>query len=360
MQNLKALGLLVLLASSASAYPPANMGQAQAGAIEVRLVSDEPEAALSIIEKRKANVPITDSDWRRLFTCEGYIRLRKREAAMRRPLEEADFKTFLLSDDVSARAGALAETLDKWKRADLAAAARRAMTYLPQAAQIHAKIYPEIKPAKNSFVFDVDTDPAIFLYIDPEVSREKFENTLAHELHHIGYGSTCPTKQAKDETGKLPQPAQVTLRWVGAFGEGFAMLAAAGGPDIHPHAVSEPEDRARWDRDMGNFNSDLRKVEGFFLEILAGKLKTQEAIGGAGSSFFGIQGPWYTVGWKMAVTIEETYGRTKLIECMCDQIKLLSTYNQAATVYNRSAKEPLALWSPALLQALQGNQGAAK
>jgi hypothetical protein len=33
-----------------------------------------------------------------------------------------------------------------------------------------------IKPKTNSLVFEVDTDPAIFLYIDPEISREKFEN----------------------------------------------------------------------------------------------------------------------------------------------------------------------------------------
>src|ERR1051325_4839881 len=46
-------------------------------------------------------------------------------------------------------------------------------------------------------------------------------------------------------------------------------------------------------------------------------------------SFFGIQGPWYTVGWKMSVLIEKSYGRSKLIECFCDQRKLFSTYNQA-------------------------------
>src|SRR5260370_40507547 len=100
------------------------------------------------------------------------------------------------------------------------------MAYLPGADLIRAKIYPEIKPSHNSFVFDVDTDPAIFLYIDPEVSQEKFENTLAHELHHIGFGGSCPSKPVKDETAKLPQAAQVTLKWIGAFGEGFARLAA--------------------------------------------------------------------------------------------------------------------------------------
>jgi hypothetical protein len=50
----------------------------------------------------------------------------------------------------------------------------------------------------------------------------------------------------------------------------------------------------------------------------------------------------------MSVLIEKTYGRAKLIECMCDQRQLLSTYNRAATNYNRTAREPLALWSAAV------------
>src|SRR5205823_9956353 len=87
------------------------------------------------------------------------------------------------------------------------------------------------------------------------------------------------------------------INWIGAFGEGFAMLAAAGGPDIHPHEYSKPEDRARWDRDIAKFNDDLKKVQQFFLDILSNKLSEEERTK-TGFSFFGVQGPWYTVGWK--------------------------------------------------------------
>jgi putative zinc-dependent peptidase DUF5700 len=125
------------------------------------------------------------------------------------------------------------------------------------------------------------------------------------------------------------------------------MLAAAGRPNIHPHAVSGAEERARWDKDVSNFNDDLKKVDAFFAEILGDKL-TADQIQAKGFSFFGVQGPWYTVGWRMSVLIEKTYGRAKLIECMCDQRQLLSTYNRAATKYNRTAKQPLALWSSAI------------
>jgi hypothetical protein len=62
-------------------------------------------------------------------------------------------------------------------------------------------------------------------------------------------------------------------------------------------------------------------------------------------SFFGVQGAWYTVGWKMSVVIEKTFGREKLIEVFCDQRKLLKTYNEAARKHNAKTGENLALWS---------------
>jgi len=271
---------------------------------------------------------------------------------MQRSFGDEEFKAFVLSDKISANAQALAETLKLWKQVSPSNAAQRALAYLPKDAHIRAKIYPVIKPRENSFVFEVGTDPAIFLYVDPTKTKEQFENTLAHELHHVGYGSSCPSKQVAGEIAKQSNNIQYLMNWIGAFGEGFAMLAAASGPDIHPHTFSKTEDRARWDRDMANFNADLKKVEQFFLNILDNKLNEDERQQ-VGFSFFGVQGPWYTVGWKMAVVIEKTYGRARLIECICDQRKLLLTYNQAAIEYNRTTPEPLAQWSSAIVEAMR-------
>ena len=129
------------------------------------------------------------------------------------------------------------------------------------------------------------------------------------------------------------------------------MLAAAGGADIHPHAVSNSEERARWDKDVANFNDDLKKVEKFLLDVLDGRLAGAE-VQKAGFAFFGTQGPWYTVGWQMSALIEKSYGRAELIESFCDQRKLLLIYNRAAEEHNRKAPKPLSLWSKSLIDRL--------
>jgi putative zinc-dependent peptidase DUF5700 len=334
--------LAILLVSTVSS--------AQSDRIKLKLDSSEAEAVLSILAKVKTGQSASDSDWQRLFSTEPYVRLKKREASMHREFTDDEFKKFVLSPDLSARAADLQRTLDDWKKADLAASARRILAYLPDEANIRAKVFPMIKPQTNSFVFESNSDAAIFLYLDPKEAATKFENTVAHELHHIGFASIAPQEEARFKD--LPPNVKTVMDWMGGFGEGFAMLAAAGSPDVHPHASSPPEEWQRWDRDMENFNPDLKKVEKFFLDILDGRLKEDDKIREAGFSFFGVQGPWYTVGYKMAVMIERRYGRTVLIQCMQDPRLLIARYNAAAEEINRAGKEKLALWSPELVEKI--------
>jgi hypothetical protein len=343
--------LLTLIAVSYPVQSARCTGPADSS-VSVRIVADEADAVLSILAKNRVHDAITAQNWERLFTSEGYVRLKKREASVQRAFTDDEFKRFVLSDSLAAKFDTLAGTLDRWKGAEITAAAWRALAYLPAGAEIRTKIYPVIKPKVNSFVFEVTTDPAIFLYLNPEVSREKFGNTLAHEFHHIGYAHSCAgvATQLSGDSG-IPANTRTVLEWIGAFGEGFAMLAAAGGPDVHPHAVSGPAERARWDNDMRNFNADVKKVDRFFLDILENTLSPDQIQETAGS-FFGIQGPWYTVGWKMAVTIERRYGRPRLIECLCDPRALLTTYNQAVAGRGAAAGESQTLWSPALIKAM--------
>jgi hypothetical protein len=269
---------------------------------------------------------------------------------MMRALTDSAFLAFVLSDTLGQRRSELRRALSAWEGADLRDAATTALAYLPVDARIAATVYVVIKPRSNSFVWDTQTDPAIFLYLDPAVTQPQFANTVAHELHHIGLSSL--RSRSDSILATLPDSVRTAAEWMGAFGEGFAMLAAAGGPDVHPHAVSPAADRARWDSDMAHFNQDLRVLEGFFWDIITRRLATPDTVRAVAATFYGIQGPWYTVGWKMAVMIEGRVGRPELIRAMTDPHRLLQRYNAAAADYNRTHADTLARWSPELVAAL--------
>lgn len=318
--------------------------------VQLRFDTTEARAVLTILDAERSGRSVSEADWRGLFSTEGYVRLKAREAAMHRAFADSEFAGFVKSDSLLRRASGLRAALSAWERADVRRAAARALAYLPADARIKATVYVVIKPRTNSFVWDVLTDPAIFLYLDPLISEPKFANTVAHELHHIGLASV--ETRADSIRATLPDSVRPAAEWVGAFGEGFAMLAAAGGPDVHPHAVSTTADRARWDHDMASFNRDLRTLDGFFRDILSRRLATADTIQAVASTFYGIQGPWYTVGWKMAVMIEKRFGRPELIRCMTDPGRLLRRYDAAAAGYNRTHPDSLGRWSPQLLRAL--------
>jgi len=336
--------VLVLLLSV-----PVAVAQPAPDPVDVRMVSDEADAVLAILARRAEGQPIEARDWDRLFQSEGYRRLARREAAFHRDLDEAGFKAFVQGPGLLAQAGALRAALARWEGLEVRQAAGRALAYLPEGARIRARIYPVIKPASNSFVFEGD---AIFLALDPARTAAVVENTLVHELHHIGYASVCPGPAAQAGLQALPEGVRQAYDWISAFGEGYAMLAAAGGPEVHPHAVSPAADRARWDHDLAQFDPDLRRVEAFLLAVAEGRLRG-EAARVQGMAFFGIQGPWYTVGWRMAVTIERAFGRPVLLDCMRDPRLLLPTFNRAAA----ARQEACATWSPELLRALSGPKG---
>ena len=309
----------------------------------VRFVSDEADAALAILQSRAARRTPTLSQWNRFFSSEGYRALARRDSSFDRPFSRDVYRAFLLSDTLLARTDALARTLAAWKRIVIGRPAALALAYLPAGTALHATLFLEIKPQGNSFVFAVDGTPSIFLYVNPQETAAQLENTMAHELHHIGVGSACGAAAESSQ----PANVQQTREWMSAFGEGLAMLAAAGGADVHPHALDDSATKARWDKDVANFNADLATVQAFFFDVLDQRLPA-DSISARGMSFFGIQGPWYTVGWKMAVKIEKTFGRERLIAEMCSPQKLLATYNEAIRATHETGSS--SVWSDSLLQ----------
>ena len=244
--------------------------------------------------------------------------------------------------------------MESWSNLALDEVGRMALAYLPEGAVLHGSIYPVIKGPTNSFVFEIDTDPAIFLYVDPEVGAERFANTLTHELHHIGSNSAC-TEPAGYE--QLDPEARNAVDWLSGFGEGLAMLAAAGSPEEDPQAHSDPEQKTIWVRNLSRFDEDVGRLESFFLDVAAGRLSEEERRK-RGFTFVNTdeapQGAFYTVGWRMAAMVEKSHGREVVIRSVCDPRELLVAYNQVATASAPKTGPPPTLWSEKLLAELYG------
>ena len=318
-----------------------------ANRVNLKLDASEAEAVLAILDKRAHHEDVSDADWQKLFGTTPYRRLKQRETSMRRPFTDEDFMKFVATLDT--RREALRSTLQQWQAADLAAVARRPLGYLPAEASIRADVYPVIKPQPNSFVFETTTAPAIFLYLDPKKSRSEFENTVAHESHHIGLASLDAAYEGKIKS--LPEDARKAARWMGAFGEGLAVLAAAGSPDVSPMADFPERDQVFWDLESDRFGANLDDLDQFFLDTIHGDLRN-DAVAHEGSIFFGYRGPWYTVGYRMAVTIEREFGRPALIATLADPREFVARYNEAAVKQNAKGGSQLPMFSAEILQAV--------
>ncbi len=342
---------VVLLSSAFVAAGPVGVRPQQ---VAVRLVTDEAEAVLEILEKRSRREDIGEDDWRRLEQSEGYVRLKRRQESFGAQEFASRFRTFVMSSELLERRESLRHALDAWASVAIHDAAERALVYLPAGSRLHAKIYPVIKNTSNSFVFELDSDPAIFFYLDPERSAAEFQNTLAHELHHVG-AAACDEPEGTDS---LPEATRRVVSWLGAFAEGLAVLAAAGSPDVHPHAASPSEAWVVWERDVANFNRDLGRIEDFFQNILDGTLTEEEQR----TNLFQFintddvpQGPFYTVGWKMASIVEKARGRDPVIAAACDPRVLLAAYNDVVQSEHQFTGS-LASWSEGFLAAIGNDE----
>ena len=206
-----------------------------------------------------------------------------------------------------------------------------------------------IKAGTNGFVWEWDRQgSAIFAYLGG--TQAQFENTVAHNCYHIGF-STIQHRQDSLFAGASP-PVTMVLEMLGDFGEGHAVLAAAGGPSRHPRWPGDSAARARWDFAMGHFSADLLDLQAFFLDVLDGKLTGDSAIRGRRSAFSGPDGPWYTVGYRMDVLVERHFGRAALIRATVDPRVLLVLYDRAAGEQDAGQAGRLSVWSPTLLSRI--------
>lgn len=342
----RSIGPLLALALGAALL----CGQAWAKPAGVVLDTAEAEAVMTVLDKLAAGESPGPDDWDRIFATAGYRRLKDREAAMRRDFTDDDFREFVLGEKLLARRDDLQRALDSWREVDAAACGRRSLAYLPGGTALDATVYPVIKPATNSFVWELSVDPAIFMYLDPTQPTDQLEWILAHELHHVGLSAA-----SLDPPEGLDEPTRQVVRWSSAFGEGLAVLAAAGDCDADPVGAGPDSLHRHWDEGLANFTRDFAEVDAFFGGILDGSI---EEIDKAGFRFFGVQGPWYTVGWKMWTLVEKEFGRPALVEAMPRMPSLLLLYDEAARGRNAAGDDPAwPLWSEPVLEACRRAAG---
>jgi hypothetical protein len=317
------------------------------GSVRLRVLTAEARDALGIIATRDS--ARRARQWHELVATEEYRRLKQRDSAFGRLPTDSSFYAWLTSDSLATRAPELQRTFTQWVSADIAEAVARMAAYLPPGTPVRAALYFLIKPRANTFVYNTDNSPAIFVAVDPSVNRAQFENEIAHELHHMGYAAACRTP---GDTASPKTARDTAVMWMSAFGEGWAMLAAAGGPNVNPHWESDSADRARWDSDYAHVGDGMAQLTTFFTSMLDRRLSNPDSVQAHAMAFFGVQGPWYTVRYLMTRTVEVTYGRARLLSTLCDPAKLVLTYQEAARAADAHGGH-LPLWPQSLLASLR-------
>ena len=320
--------------------------------VRIRAVFDQADAALAIMERLAAGDAVTADHWSSLWQSEGYTRLLEREAAMGRDEGFGEKLEAWLSDPaIHGNVAAWRAAVERFRSFDANGPGNRAAAYLPDGVELEASFYPVIKHTTNTFVYDLDNDPAIFMTVDPDDSALFVESVLAHELHHVGYAQ-CPEQ---DDLPSLSEEQRWVVRYLGIFGEGIATLATAGGPLTHPHFYSTPDEWAVWERDVANVDDDHARIETFFLRVLDGRIPAAERTGTVFSFIASPdvpQGPAYTLGWKMAALIERTLGRERLVDAICDPREFLTLYNEASALTPAADATRLPVWSEEFLARL--------
>ncbi len=304
--------------------------------VEIRWVDDEAKAAIVAMRE-----PARTADIER---TEGYVRLQAREMGMGREFTFAKFTKCIVEPRSTPEA--FEACLAKWSQLDFNALGERAATYLPGKAKIHASVYPLIKPSTNSFVWDVPKRPAIMLYLDPSQSAEITAMTITHELHHVGYANSCPSSRFTSWVASKSVGVREAWKWVGGFGEGYAVLAASVNKN-DPISGSAPEVIAAWNDGMSHLERDFARVESFLSNTATGKIEAKDAVKIA-MTFYDVQGPWYTLGYHMATSIETAFGRPALIRCYSEPRLLFDKYNASVAKLGMPAPK----WSHKLLRAL--------
>jgi hypothetical protein len=331
--------MAALFTSSAFAQPPSR--------VALNLDSSEAEAVLAILDKRALNRRVTEADWQKLFSTTPYRRLKQGEMSMDQRFSDEEFMKFVTTLDARR---------EKFRPDPAAMAVRRRPSRGTASPDLSAAAGKHPRRRLSSDQGTVQqlrvrlVHSTLFLYLDPKKTRAHLENTFAHEAHHVGLASVEAAYEERIKS--MPENSRRAAHWMGAFREGMAVLAAAGSPDVHPLAdFSEPYGSV-WNLEANRFVANLDELNRFFLDTVHGDL-LNDAVLHEGRIFFGFgSGPWYTVGYRMAVAIEREFGRTALVATYADPRQFVARYNEAAASENAKTGAHLPLFSAEILKAV--------
>ena len=216
--------------------------------LDVKRITDEADSVVALASRAAKGSALSSTDFHHLSHTIGFAHLQERESHFGGALSDSALREFVNGLANSGQSAAYRAELHELETVDMTDAASKASANLPRGTTLRARLYLEIKPRPNSFVFTgADSLPSIFL-------------------------------------------------------------------------------------------SD-------------GRIATADSVTRRGDSYFGVQGPWYTVGWLMASTIERELGRPALIASTCDPVGFLADYNHA--VARAGARAQLPSWPKELIARLR-------
>lgn len=310
----------------------------------------QAEQVLAMLDARTHGREITDGDWSRLFETAPFpiIRFAPRDA--QQDFSRAKFKEFVLSPELLKRADTLREALEISKHADTAK-----LTAIPQFRPrvfvTHARIVPIIAPKQRSFVVQTAQGPVVFIPLDIETARQHLEKTVASRAIFEAEVASMRDK-SDEEITRLPWAEGTVSDLTKNFDGGLALLASISKVETHPYWAYTLEEREHWNRRVGEFDQDLKKLDAMFAGILSGQLRNQQQINDLAENYATEMGAWQTVGYSMAVMIERTYGSKALIGAMRDPRWLIGLYNRAVNTAHARTGADYPNWSPEVLRAV--------
>ena len=100
--------------------------------------------------------------------------------------------------------------------------------------------------------------------------------------------------------------------------------------------------RETWAWNMSQVAGHFEVIDALIQDVASGRVTSPDSVMARAVTFFGDQGPWYTVGWVMGSTIEKALGRDQLVTRLCDPAALIRVYQKIIAERDQSGPK----WSP--------------